>query len=80
MQYTIRKVSDNLDAALSVSALEQGKSLNEVMIKTRARGFDVRQFQARQRGLNDIAGSWRLYPALEFALAAQATVEDETWL
>ena len=41
MQYTIRNVPDYLDAALRVSAREQGKSLNEVAIETLARGFGL---------------------------------------
>jgi hypothetical protein len=43
MQYTIRNVPDYLDAALRVSAREQGKSLNEVAIKALARGFGLGQ-------------------------------------
>jgi len=41
MQYTIRNVPNYLDAALRVSAREQGKSLNEVAIEALARGFGL---------------------------------------
>jgi len=71
MQHTIRNVPDYLDAALRVSAREQGKSLNEVAIKALARGFGLAQPQVRQRDLSDVAGSWRKDPAFERALAAQ---------
>jgi plasmid stability protein len=77
MQYTIRNVPDYLDAALRVSAREQGKSLNEVAIEALARGFGLGQAQVRQRDLSDIAGSWRKDPAFERALAAQDTVDEE---
>ena len=79
MQYTIRNVPNYLDAALRVSAREQGKSLNEVAIEALARGFGLGQARVRQRDLSDIAGSWRKVPAFERALAAQDTVDEEMW-
>jgi hypothetical protein len=80
MQYTIRNVPEHLDAALRVSAQEQGKSLNEVAIEALARGFGLGKAQIRQRDLSDIAGSWRNDPAFERALAAQDTVDEDMWL
>ena len=79
MQYTIRNVPNYLDAALRVSAREQGKSLNEVAIEALARGFGLGQARVRQRDLSDIAGSWRKDPAVERALAAHDTVDEEMW-
>jgi len=79
MQYTIRNVPNYLDAALRVSAREQGKSLNEVAIEALARGSGLAQPRVRQRDLSDIAGSWKKDPAFERALAAQDTVEPEMW-
>ena len=79
MQYTIRNVPNYLDAALRVSAREQGKSLNEVAISALARGFGMAQPQVRQRDLSDIAGSWSKDPAFDRALAAQDTVDEEMW-
>ena len=79
MQYTIRNVPNYLDAALRVSAREQGKSLNEVAIEALARGFGLGQARVRQRDLSDIAGSWRKDPAFERALATQDTVDEEMW-
>ena len=79
MQYTIRNVPNYLDAALRVSAREQGKSLNEVAIEALARGFGMGQAQVRQRDLSDIAGSWRKDSAFDRALAGQDTVDEEMW-
>ena len=79
MQYTIRNVPNYLDAALRVSAREQGKSLNEVAIEALARGFGLGVARVRQRDLSDIAGSWKIDPAFERALAAQDTVDEEMW-
>jgi plasmid stability protein len=79
MQYTIRNVPDYLDAALRASALEQGKSLNEVAIEALLLGFGLARPRVRLRDLSDIAGSWRKDPAFERALAAQDTVDEEMW-
>jgi plasmid stability protein len=79
MQYTIRNIPNYLDAALRVSAREQGKSLNEVAIEALARGFGMGDERVRQRDLSDIAGSWRRDPAFDRAIAAQDTVDEEMW-
>jgi hypothetical protein len=79
MQYTIRNVPDYLDAALRVSAREQGKSLNEVAVEALARGFGLADAQVCQRDLSDVAGSWRKDPAFDRAIAAQDTVDEEMW-
>jgi plasmid stability protein len=76
MRYTIRNVPGYLDAALRVSAREQGKSLNEVAIEALARGFGMGDERVRQR---DIAGSWRRDPAFDRAIAAQDTIDEEMW-
>ena len=79
MQYTIRNVPKYLDAALRVSAREQGKSLNEVAVEALARGSGLGEPRVRQRDLSDIAGSWKKDPAFDRALAAQDTVDEEMW-
>jgi plasmid stability protein len=72
MQYTIRNVPDNLDAALRGSAREQGKSLNDVAIEALARGAGLSESRRRRRDLRDVAGTWIEDPAFASALAEQA--------
>ena len=79
MQYTIRKVPQNIDHALRRRAREQGKSLNEVMIEALARGAGLGEQRVRQRDLGDIAGTWRHDPAFDAAVAAQDAVDEELW-
>jgi plasmid stability protein len=79
MQYTIRNVPNTVDEALRRAARDQGKSLNEVAIEALARGAGVTAEPARQRDLNDIAGTWRKDPAFDRAIVAQDTVDDEMW-
>ena len=79
MQYTIRRVPQNIDHALRRRAREQGKSLNEVMIEALARGSGLGELRVRQSDLGDIVGTWRDDPAFDAALAAQDAVDEELW-
>ena len=79
MQYTIRKVSNTLDAVLRRSAREHGKSLNEVAIEAMARGAGLNGRPVRQRDLHDIAGTWREDRAFRRARAAHEAIEAELW-
>jgi hypothetical protein len=79
MQYTIRKVPNVLDAALRRSAREQGKSLNEVVIETLARGVAVGGESFRKRDLRDVAGTWRSDPEFDQAIEAQDIVDPKMW-
>jgi hypothetical protein len=79
MQYTIRNVPDTLDKALRRTARSQGKSLNEIVIEALARGASVARQSSRQRDLGDIAGTWRKDAAFDSALAAQDTIDLDTY-
>ena len=79
MQYTIRKVSNSLDAVLRRWAREQGKSLNEVAVEAMARGAGLNGRPVRQRDLHDIAGTWREGHAFRRVRAAHETIEAELW-
>jgi hypothetical protein len=79
MQYTIRKVSNTLDAVLRRWAREQGKSLNAVAIEAMARGAGLSGRAVRQRDLHDIAGTWRENRAFHRTRAAHEAIEAELW-
>jgi len=79
MQYTIRNVPEYLDSSLRSSAQEQGKSLNEVAIAALIRGAGLSEGSHRRRDLQDIAGSWRMDPEFDSAIAAQDTVDESMW-
>lgn len=79
MQYTIRNVPDDLDAALRRKAREQGKSLNDVAVEALAHGAGLGEQRRRQRDLADIAGTWRKDAAFDEAIAAQDTMYAELW-
>ena len=79
MQYTIRNIPDNLDAALRNTAQLQGKSLNEVAVEALVRGAGLSDQPIRRRDLSYIAGTWVEDPAFDEAIAAQRTIDEEMW-
>lgn len=79
MQYTVRGIPPNLDAALRERAREAGSSLNEAAVDALAAGAGLIGSPRKHRDLKDIAGTWKADKALESALAAQDQVDDETW-
>lgn len=79
MQYTIRNVPHQLDAALRRKAREQCKSLNEVTIEALARGAGMSGEPTRQRDLSDIAGTWREDPEFDRAIAEQDVIDEKLW-
>lgn len=79
MQYTIRRVPGQVDAALRRRAQRRGRSLNDVALEALAQGAGVSGERVPQRDLEDIAGTWRKDRAFERALAEQDTVDEEMW-
>ena len=79
MQYTLRRVSDLVDAALRRRARELGKSLNEVALEALARGAGVTEHRDPRRDLGDIAGTWRRDRAFDRARAEQDRVDPALW-
>lgn len=79
MQYTIRNIPANVDAALRSTAQRQGKSLNDVTLEALTRGAGVSIQPIQQRDLSDIAGSWREDPAFDQAIADQDSIDESIW-
>lgn len=78
MQYTIRGVPPEVDAAIRRRAREAGTSLNQAANDALADGAGVGPIR-RRRDLRDIAGSWKHDRATEEALAAQDVVDEALW-
>lgn len=79
MQYTLRRISNALDAILRRRAHEQRKSLNSVAIEALARGAGVTGRAVRQRDLHDIAGTWREDRAFARTREAHEAIDAELW-
>ena len=79
MQYTIRRISPALDAAIRRRARVQGKSLNEVAVEALAQGVGLAPGREARRDLRDIVKTWKRDAAFEAALAAQDRVDEDLW-
>ena len=77
MQYTIRRIPKAVDAALRRRAKHEGKSLNEVAVKSLADGLGIGEQRRSRRDLSGVAGTWRRDRATEVALAAQDQLDEE---
>jgi hypothetical protein len=79
MQYTLRRISTALDAAIRRRARQEGKSLNEVAVEALARGVGLVPGQEVQRDLSDVVKTWKRDAALESALKAQDRIDPGPW-
>lgn len=79
MQYTIRNVSEALDARLRERASAERTSLNEVVLRllTQALGLSIEATRARDLG--DVAGSWQHDPSFDQALLDQDSIDPDLW-
>jgi hypothetical protein len=78
MQYTIRGVPPEVDAAIRRRARAAGTSLNQAANEALADGAGIGGVRPR-RDLRDIAGSWKRDRATEEALAAQDVIDETLW-
>ncbi len=80
MQYTLRKVPDEVDRALRETAKQQHKSLNQVAVEALQRAAGVAENEpAKRRDLTDVVGTWTADPLIDAALADQRRVDPESW-
>ncbi len=80
MQYTLRKIPDELDRALRETAKEQHKSLNQVAVEALQRATGVTDGEpAKRRDLTDVVGTWVADPRIDAALEDQRRVDPESW-
>jgi plasmid stability protein len=79
MQYTLRGIPDEIDAALRERARAAGKSLNEVAIEALAEGAGVTSAPRQRRNLDDIAGTWKPDKAFDEAIADQDQIDEDLW-
>lgn len=79
MQYTIRGIPVELDAALRARARAAGKSLNEVAIEAMIESAGAMRSQRQRRNLDDIAGSWKADKKFDEAIAAQDVIDEDLW-
>jgi len=79
MQYTIRGIPVEIDAALRERARAAGKSLNEVTIEALIESAGAMRPPRKRRNLDDIAGTWKHDKAFDEAIVAQDQVDEDLW-
>jgi hypothetical protein len=79
MQYTIRRISAALDAAIRRRARLHGKTLNQVAVEALAQGVGLAPGGEIRRDLSDVVKTWRRDAAVEAALASQDYVDEDLW-
>lgn len=79
MQYTLRNIPPQLDAALRERARRDGKSLNEVTIEALSQALGLEGEPVARRNLSDVAGTWTADDEVDAALAAQREIDADIW-
>ena len=79
MQYSVRGIAPEIDAALRNRAQAEGKSLNAVALEVLAEGVGLGEAAVVRRDLSDVAGSWRRDARIEKALADQDEIDEALW-
>jgi hypothetical protein len=79
MQYSVRGIAPEIDAALRERARAEGKSLNAVALEALAEGVGFGGAVVVRRDLSDVAGTWRRDARLEKALADQDAIDEALW-
>jgi plasmid stability protein len=79
IQYTIRGVSDRLDARIREGASKEGKSLNEAVLEILKTGLGINENQVRYTDLDDLAGTWVNDPEFDRAIEEMDRVNPELW-
>ena len=78
MQYTVRGVPAEVDAALRQRARREARSLNAVVIDALARGLALDVAPAKHTDLDHLIGSWQDDPAFDRAVAEFGRIDDES--
>jgi hypothetical protein len=79
MQYSIRGIAPEIDAALRNRARAEGKSLNSVALEALAEGLGLGGEDVVRRDLSDVAGTWCRDARIEKALADQDAIDEALW-
>ena len=76
LQYTIRGVPQNVDAALRKRAAQRKESLNQLVVEELTRAAIGRQPHA---DFSDLVGRWTPDPAFDEIVASLRRIDPEDW-
>ncbi len=78
-QYTLRGISERIDATLRERARKEGKSLNSVAVEALQRGLGTDGEDIIYHDLDDLAGTWVNDPEFDKAVEEMDQVDEELW-
>jgi plasmid stability protein len=79
MQYTIRKIPREVDAALRSRARRERRSLNRVALDALTEGAGIERADIKRRNLADLSGRWKDDPPTDRALASLRRIDRALW-
>jgi plasmid stability protein len=79
IQYTIRGISERLDAKIRERAAAEGRSINETVLEALKAGLGVSDRMVRYDDLDDLAGTWVNDPEFDRAIDEMHRVDPELW-
>ena len=80
MQYTLRNIPAEIDAALRERARREGKSLNRVALDALTEALGLGEEQPRRRDIRQFLGTWAEDdPELQRALEDPRRIDPELW-
>ena len=79
VQYTIRDVPRSVDRALRKRAVDQGRSLNAIVLEVLASAAAVAKEPRVHDDLDHLIGSWVHDPETDRALDEQRKVDPRDW-
>lgn len=79
MQYTIRRIPKQIDAALRKRAQHDRKTLNDAAVDALAEGLGLTREPQQRRSVRDLLGARSKDPALSAALDDQRKIDPDLW-
>ena len=79
IQYTVRKIPEELDQKLRVASKETSKSLNTLIIETLEKQFVHSEGKPRFKDLNRFSGRWEEDPEFDRAVNQFDKIDDHDW-
>jgi len=79
LQYTLRGIPPQVDAALRRKAKEQGLSLNQAAVAALAHGLGLSEEKPRYHDLDHLIGTWVEDPVFDEVIREMDTVDPDLW-
>lgn len=78
-QYTIRGVTERMDAVLRERSAKYGKSLNETALEALSKGLGLGDEPVVHHDMDDLFGSWVHDPEFDKIIQEMDRIDPELW-